>query len=80
MATSAQINAVADAVVTAFGGDAAAWTAFLVRSKLETDAATLESSLRKARAAATATNAANEAALQQLQAELAAKLAQIDAL
>ncbi len=80
MATSAQINAVADAVITAFGGDAAAWAAFLTRSKLETDAAKLDSQIRKARAAATVANAAGEATLQQLQAALAVKLAEIDAL
>lgn len=80
MATSTQINAIADAIIAAFGGDAAAFQTFLRRSKLETDVAQLDSQIRKQRVAATAANAASEAALQELQAQQATKLAEIDAL
>lgn len=80
MATQTQINAIADAIIAAFGGDAAAFQAFLRRSKLETDVAQLDSQIRKQRAAATAANATSEAALQELQAQQATKLAEIDAL
>jgi hypothetical protein len=48
MATEAQINAVVGAVVEAFGGDVALFQTFLIRAKLETEAAALQSAIRKA--------------------------------
>lgn len=83
MATTVEVNAIADAIIAAFGKDAAALTAltaFLRRSKLETDLALIDSSLRKARATAATNAAATEAALQQLETQRNAKLAEIDAL
>lgn len=80
MATSAQINAIADAILVAFNSDAALFAAYLKRAKLETDLAQIESTLRKTRAAATAASSANEVTLQQLEAQRLAKLGEIDAL
>ena len=46
MATDVQINAVVNAIVSAFGGDVELFSAFLVRSKLETELKALESEQR----------------------------------
>jgi len=51
MATGIEIGAVVDAVVSAFDGDAALFSAFLVRSKLETELKALESEQRGLQAA-----------------------------
>ena len=80
MATEIEINAVVDAVITAFDNDPALWTAFLERSKLETEAAALESQVRIVTAARDADVTAAEVELQALQAALNTKLAEIDAL
>ena len=80
MATELQINAVVDAVITAFDSDPALWSTFLQRSKLETEAAAIESEMRVVAADRDAGVTAAEAELQSLQADLTAKLAEIDAL
>ncbi len=80
MATSAQISAIADAILVAFNSDAALFAAFLKRARLETDLTQIESTLRKTRAAATAASSASEATAQELDAQRLAKLGEIDAL
>jgi len=80
MPTQVQIDAVVDAVITAFDADPALWSAFLNRAKLETELAELESTQRNLGAEyATETQAYNDA-LAANQALQAAKQAEIDAL
>ena len=80
MATEAQINAVVDAVVTAFGGDAAKYQAFLTRAALETELAEIESEQRNKQAEADTSASGFVSELSALAVEKAAKIAEIDAL
>jgi peptidoglycan hydrolase CwlO-like protein len=80
MATELQINAVVDAVIAAFDSDPALWSAFLVRSKLETEIAALESAERNLRAEYNAETTAYNDELAENQAAQAALQAEIDAL
>ena len=80
MATEIQIAAVVDAVVAAFGGDAAKFQAFLSRAALETDLAELQSDARNLQAAQDVDNAAFTADLVANAEAQAAKQAEIDAL
>ena len=63
MATTAQINAIADIILAAFNNDAAKYAAFLKRAALETEMAALVSQARKLQAARDADNAAHQAAM-----------------
>lgn len=80
MATEIEINAVVDAVITAFDSDPALWTAFLERSKLETEVAKVESQIRVLKATDTVqqTDIANQ--ISALQSQLLDLRSQIDAL
>ena len=80
MATEVEINAVVDAVITAFDSDPALWQAFLTRSKLETEVAALESAERNLRAEYNDETATYNDDLAANQAAQAASKAQIDAL
>jgi len=80
MASEVQINAVVDAIVTAFGGDAALFQAFLTRGKLEQELAALESAERNLRDGFTDDTTDFNAALAANQALQADKQAEIDAL
>ena len=80
MAEPAVISLVVDLIVAAFDSDIDLFNSWLVRSRLETEAAALESEMRVVEAERDAgiTAAADE--LQTLQAALNTKLAEIDAL
>ena len=80
MASEAQIQAVCDAVISAFAGDAALWAAFLVRSKLVTELEALESELRNMQTEEDAQNAAYLAEVVAQNEAIAAKQAEMDAL
>lgn len=80
MATTQQINAVVDAVIAAFESNPALWAAYLERARLETEYRELESRMRKVQAKEASQNAAFIDSLGDLQAELEAKQAEIDAL
>jgi len=80
MATEAEINAVVDAIVAAFGGDAGKFKAFLVRSNLETEMAQLESVARKIQAQADIDNAKHQAEALANADAMQKKRAEIDAL
>ena len=80
MASQAEIEAVTDAIVSAFGGSVSLFTAFLVRAKLETDQAQLESEMRQLEAAEDIQNteyATNRIVLAE---QILQKQAEIDAL
>ena len=62
MATDVQINATVNAIVAAFGGDVELFSAFLVRSKLETELKALESEARALQAEFAVDQAAYSAA------------------
>ena len=78
MATEAQINAVVGAVVASFGGDVALFQTFLMRAKLETEAAALQSAIRKAQTERDADVTNAEITIQDLQAQYQVKIAEID--
>jgi len=78
MATESQINAVVDAVVTAFGGDAAKFGAFLTRAALETELAELQSDARNLQAEQDVDNTAHNDAMVANAESQAAKQAEID--
>jgi len=80
MATPEITAVVVDAIVDAFDGNLPAFTAFLKRSKLETDLASVVSAQRKARALHSAATSAAEQDWAELEAQRVAKLAEIDAL
>lgn len=80
MATPEITNIVIDAIVAAFDGDAALFEAFLTRSRLETEAATLQSAIRKAQAERDGAVTTAETEIQSLTDAYQAKLAEIDAL
>lgn len=80
MATQEQISAVVDAVIKAFSADPKLWEAFLIRSRLTTDLAKIESNLRNAQAEADKQASANVVIVSALATEKAAKIAEIDAL
>ena len=80
MATDVQINATVNAIVAAFGGDAELFSAFLVRSKLETEKLELQSEERALQAEfGIEQTAYNEAIAANVDAQNA-KQAEIDAL
>ena len=80
MATDVQINAVVNAIVSAFGGDVELFSAFLVRSKLQTEKLALESAQRALQAGFGVEQAEYSAAASALVDEINAKGAEIDAL
>jgi hypothetical protein len=80
MANESQINAVVDAIVKAFDGDAQLFEAFLLRARLETDAEKLRSRIRNQQAKRDKAVDSAESSIQSLQADLQAKIAEIDAL
>lgn len=80
MASSEVISIVVDKIVQAFDGDAALFESFLTRSRLETEAATLQSAIRKAQAERDGAVTTAETEIQALQAQYQAKLTEIDAL
>ena len=80
MATQEVISIVVDKIVAAFDADVALFESFLTRARLQTEAATLESAIRKAKAERDLNITSTEAELQALQAALTAKLTEIDAL
>ena len=80
MATQEIISIVVDKIVTAFDSDVALFEAFLTRSRLETEAATLQSAIRKAQAERDGAVTTAETSIQALQAQYQAKLTEIDAL
>lgn len=80
MATQPQIEAVVDAVIAAFDGDPALWTAFLERSKLETELAQLESQKRVLLSAFDQSAQAHQDQVNTLIEAEEAKKAEIDAL
>lgn len=80
MATPEVISLVVDKIVEAFDGDVVLFETWLTRSRLQTDAAALESQMRVVQTQQAADAAAAAEALQALQAALNAKLAEIDAL
>jgi len=80
MASQEVISIVVDKIVTAFDSDVALFEAFLTRSRLETEAATLQSAIRKAQAERDGAVTTAETSIQALQAQYQAKLAEIDAL
>jgi len=80
MATQEVISTVVDAIVAAFDADPVLFEAFLKRSRLETEAATLQSAIRKAQAERDGAVTTAETEIQTLQAQYQAKLAEIDAL
>jgi len=80
MATTEITNVVIDAIVAAFDADPVLFEAFLTRSRLETEAATLQSAIRKAQAERDGAVTTAETEIQTLQAQYQAKLTEIDAL
>ena len=80
MATEIQINAVVDAIVSAFDGDAAKFQTFLTRAALETELAEIESEIRQKEAEADTSASGFVLELSDLAAARAAKVAEIDAL
>ena len=80
MATQEVISTVVDAIVAAFDADPVLFEAFLKRSRLETEAATLQSAIRKAQAERDGAVTTAETEIQTLQAQYQAKLTEIDAL
>ena len=80
MATEQQVQAIADLILQTFGGDANLFKSWLMRSKLETEAAQLQSAIRKAQTERDADVTSAEETIQGLQADYQAKLAEIDAL
>lgn len=80
MATAEITNIVIDAIVAAFDGDAVLFQAFLTRSRLETEAATLQSAIRKAQSERDSAVTTAETDIQSLTDAYQAKLAEIDAL
>jgi len=80
MATEVQIQAVVDAVVTAFDGDPAKFEAFLTRAALETELAELESEARNIQTEQNASNKEFQTALEGNAEARAAKQVEIDAL
>ena len=80
MATQEVISLVVDKIVSAFDGDVVLFEAFLTRSRLETEAATLQSAIRKAQSERDGAVTTAETEIQTLQAQYQAKLTEIDAL
>lgn len=80
MADTATISLVVDKIVAAFDGDAVLFEAFLTRSRLETEAATLQSAIRKAQSERDSAVTTAETDIQSLTDAYQAKLAEIDAL
>ena len=80
MATEAVISLVVDKIVAAFDGDVAKFDTFLKRAALQTEAETLQSQIRIAKANEDAAVTSAESEIQALQAAYQAKLAEIDAL
>ena len=80
MATPEITNIVIDAIVAAFDADPVLFEAFLTRSRLETEAATLQSAIRKAQSERDGAVTTAETEIQALQAQYQAKLTEIDAL
>jgi len=80
MATQEVISLVVDKIVQAFDSDVALFEAFLIRSRLETEAATLQSAIRKAQAERDGAVTTAETEIQSLTDAYQAKLSEIDAL
>ena len=80
MATPEVISLVVDKIVAAFDGNVELFESFLARSRLTTEADALRSQMRVIAAQRDADVTTAETELQTLQAELTAKLAEIDAL
>lgn len=80
MATAEITNIVIDAIVAAFDSDPVLFEAFLTRSRLETEAATLQSAIRKAQSERDSAVTTAETDIQSLTDAYQAKLAEIDAL
>ena len=80
MASTEITNIVIDAIIAAFDADPVLFEAFLTRSRLETEAATLQSAIRKAQSERDGAVTTAETSIQALQAQYQAKLTEIDAL
>lgn len=80
MASQEVISLVIDKIVAAFDADVALFESFLTRSRLETEAATLQSSIRKAQSERDSAVTTAETDIQSLTDAYQAKLAEIDAL
>ena len=80
MATPEITNIVIDAIVAAFDADPVLFESFLTRSRLETEAATLQSAIRKAQSERDGAVTTAETEIQSLTDAYQAKLAEIDSL
>ncbi len=80
MASQEVISLVIDKIVAAFDTDVALFESFLTRSRLETEAATLQSAIRKAQSERDSAVTTAETDIQSLTDAYQAKLAEIDAL
>ena len=80
MATQEVISLVVDKIVQAFDADVALFEAFLTRARLETEAATLQSAIRKAQSERDGAVTTAETEIQSLTDAYQAKLEEIDAL
>jgi hypothetical protein len=78
--TEAQKDAILELIAGTFEGNVNLFQSWLQRSKLETEAAALQSAIRKKQAERDAGLDQAEAAIQNLQANYQAKLEEIDAL
>jgi len=80
MADQAVISLVVDLIVAAFDSDTDLFNSWLVRSRLETELAALQSQQRIVQTDIAAKNVAADTELAALAEDIAAKLAEIDAL
>jgi hypothetical protein len=76
--SEAQKDAILELIATTFEGNVNLFQSWLQRSKLETEAAALQSAIRKKQAQRDAGLDQAEAAIQNLQANYQSKLAEID--
>ena len=80
MATQEQINLIADKIISAFGGDADKFKAFLVRANLQTEMDAIQSQIRNAQTEQSADIDDYNAQIESLQGQLNPKQAEIDQL
>jgi hypothetical protein len=80
MVTTVQINAICEAVLTAFNDDPKLWSEFLVRGKLGTELEQIRSEIRQREAEHNTETADYTDDMQTLTLAEQAKLAEIDAL
>jgi hypothetical protein len=78
--SDAEKNLILETIAVKFNGDIKLFEAWLERSKLETDTAKIQSAIRNAQNKQAADTDAYNAQIEDLQAQLNAKQAEIDAL